>query len=227
MLSAAPSGLAWLFAAAVAVSSAVMVLDVARRSGEAIEAVSPTTLSVAVTASLAAMAGAAAVVITRDRDLALLSAAGSILVVGALALSTIFGILVVPLIVATIIVLGRRSSGRRGIGVALISGPAIALGLAVLLAIWVQPPLVECGETGVTTTSRPWWDSSSGSGTSSISKSGANVSTGSIETPSGTYEYGCEGGKLTKFRPTGGQADQPGTPAVPSPNQLAKFAQSR
>ncbi len=216
MLSAAPSGLAWLFAVAVAVSSAVMVLDVARRSGEAIEAVSPPTLSVAVTASLAAMAGAAAVVITRDRDLALLSAAGSILVVGALALS-IFGILVVPFIVATIIVFGRRSSGRRGIGVALISGPAIALGLAVLLAIWVQPPLVECGETGVTTASRPWWDSSSGSGTSSISKSGANVSTGSIETPSGTYVYGCEGGKLTKFRPTGGQADQPDTPAVPSP----------
>lgn len=211
MLSAAGAGLAWLFAAAVAAGSAAMVLDIAFRSSEAIEGVSPLTLAVAVTASVMGAAGAAAVVITRDRDLALLSAAASILLVAALALS-IFGILVLPLIVATIIVLGRRSSGRRRTALALISGPAIAIGLAVLLAIWVQPPLVECGERRVTTTSRPWWDGGSSSGASSFSKSGANVSTGSIATPSGRYEYLCEGGKLTHFRRAGGQSDPPGTP---------------
>ena len=176
-----------------------MITDIARRSDEPIEAVTPLTLRIAAAGAVLAVAGAVALATNRNRDLGLLSVAACVLMVSVLALS-IFGVLVLPVIVLTIVILGRRASGRRGVARALAAGPAVAVGVAALLVIWVQPPLVECHENGVSSTGRPWWNTSSGSGTSSISD--VATSSGTIETPSGTYAYRCEGDTLVEFRRT-------------------------
>jgi hypothetical protein len=192
----------WGVAATIVVTEAAMVASLVGRAGEAIEAVSPLTLGVAVWASVLALVGASVLALSRHRDLVLLSATASMLmIVAVLALFSI-GILVLPLAVVTFVLLVRRTSGRRGLAVPLLAGPAVAVGLAVLFVIWVQPPLVECHEHGVSGTSRPWWGSggSGGSGGGEVTPSGVSVATGSIDTPSGRYLYRCEGSTLIEFR---------------------------
>jgi hypothetical protein len=190
----------WAVAAAVVVTEAAMVTSLVGRAGEAIEAVSPLTLGVAVGGSVLALVGATVLAMSRHRDLVLLSATASMLmIVAVLALFSV-GFLALPLAVVTLVLLGRRTSGRQGLAVPLLAGPAVAVGLAVLFVIWVQPPLVECREHGVSGTSRPWWGSGSGSGSGEVSPSGVSVATGSIETPSGRYVYRCEGRTLIEFR---------------------------
>jgi hypothetical protein len=122
-----------------------------------------------------------------------------LIIVAVLALFSV-GILVLPLAVLTLIVLGRRASGRHRLAIPLLAGPAAAVGLTVVFGIWVQPPLIECHEHGVSTNSRPWWGSAGGSGSGELSPSGGSVATGSIETPSGRYVYRCEGRTLTEFQ---------------------------
>ena len=178
-----------------------MVTSLVGRAGEAVEAVSPLTLGVAIGASVLALVGASGLALSRNRDLVLLSATTSLLmIVAVLALFSV-GILVLPLAIVTVVLLARRTSGRRGLAVPLLAGPAVAVGLAVLFVIWVQPPLVECHEGGVSGASRPWWGSGGGSGGGGeVAPSGASVATGSIDTPSGHYVYRCEGSTLIEFR---------------------------
>ncbi len=197
-------------AAIVVLAAVAMMASVAGRSGEAVEAVSPLTLAMAAGGSALAVLGASALTLNRHRDVALLSAmASTLMAVAVLALFSV-GVLVLPLAVVTLVRLVRRASGRRGIAVPLLAGPAIAVGLALLLVIWVQPPLVECQPNGVSQSSRPWWGSGGNSGSGSSSGTGGSgsaelspsgVATGSIETPSGRYVFRCEGGKLVEFRP--------------------------
>lgn len=195
---------AWPVAALTVAAALAMAAGVARRYGDAIEAVTPVTLGVAVTAAAVAVAGGSLLAVSRHRDLALLSTTACVLMVAVVVLS-IFGILVLPLVVATVVMLARRATGRRGILVALAAGPPVAAGTAVLLAIWVQPPLVECRDDGVQVSSRPWWDGASGSGTSQGGPAGSGAagstrSTGEVETPSGRYTYRCDGSTLAEFR---------------------------
>lgn len=145
-----------------------------------------------------ALLGASVLAVSRNGDVVLLSATASMLMIVAVLTLFSVGILVLLLAVVTLVLLGRRTSGRRGLTVPLVAGPAAAVGLAVLLVIWVQPPLVECHEHGASASSRPWW--SSGNGTGEVSASGASVATGSIETPSGRYVYRCDGRTLIEFR---------------------------
>lgn len=190
----------WAVAAAVVVTEAAMVTSLAGRADQAIEAVSPLTLGVAVGGSVLALVGATVLAVSRHRDLVLLSATASILIIVAVLALFSVGFLALPLAVGTLVLLGRRTSGRRGVAVPLLAGPAVAVGLAVLFVIWVQPPLVECHEHGASSTSRPWWGSGSGSGNAEVTPSGVSVATGSIETPSGRYVYRCEGATLIEFR---------------------------
>lgn len=193
----------WITAAGVIFAVMAMATGLVGRFAEPVEAVTPVTLTVAIFASVVATAGAVSLVKSRNRDLALLSTAASTLSVAKLALS-IFGILVLPLVVVTIVALARRAIGRRGVAVAMavVAGPAVAVGLATVLVIWVQPPLVECRNNGVVSTSRPWWNSSAGSGTSMGSSLGTNSSWGTVTTPGSTYQYRCDANRLVEFRRT-------------------------
>lgn len=194
------NAVAWVVAATIVVTAVAMMAGIAGRAGEAIEAVSPLTLGMAAGGTVLAVVGASGLAMSRHRDVALLSAMASTLVIlTALALFSV-GILVLPLAVVTLVLLARRVPGRRGLAVPLLAGPAVALGVALLLVIWVQPSLVECQKNGVSQSSRPWWGSGDGreSGSGQLSPSG--VATGSIETPSGRYVYRCEGGTLIEFR---------------------------
>ena len=178
-----------------------MAVNLVQRSSEPVEAVTPGTLIVALIGAIFATAGATVLALSRDRDITLLSAAASVLVIFVLVLS-IFGILVLPFIALAIAALARRATGRRGLAMEVLAGPALAVGLATVLVIWVQPPLVECEDQGVVSTSRPWWNSTSASGTSMGSSSGTDISSGALTTPSGRYEYRCDGDRLVHFRQT-------------------------
>lgn len=203
------AGVAQVTAAAVAVVAVLMITSLVRRSSEAVEAVSPTVLAVAAAGSMMALAGAGFLAVSRHRDVTLLSATASLLVlVAVLALFSI-GILVLPIAVVMLVILGRRTSGHTSLAAPLLAGATLATGLVVLFAIWVQPPLVRCLEHGASTTSRPWWGISGGSysgsgtaGAGGVSPTGAGVATGSMETSSGRYVYRCEGRKLVEFQRT-------------------------
>ena len=181
-------------AVAVVVATLAMVASLVGRAGDDVEAVTGWTLAVAIAATVLAATGAAVLATSRDRDVTLLATLASLLVVATMFLS-IVGLVVLPFTVAALAALRRRTAGRRDIAAALLAGPTIAVGLAALLVVWVQPPLVECHRNGVTTTGRPWWDTTSGSG----SGTPGGISTGTIDTPSGSYRYRCEGDRLVEF----------------------------
>ena len=190
-----------VLAAAIGVASVAMAVDLLNRADVPVEVVTPPTLAIAIGASLIALGGAATMGATRHGDVAVLGFAASMLLLMAVAL-TIFGVLVLPLVIAVVIVIVRRVAGRQGIPVALLAGPAAAVGIAMLFVIWVQPPVVECLADGVRVTSRPWWSSDSGSGESGTAVSGVSTSTGFIDTPAGEFEYTCRGDRLAEFRRT-------------------------
>lgn len=189
---------AWIVASVAVAGGGLMFIDLLRRAGDDVHAITGTTLLVIVVGFVLTSIGLVAVVRSHHRDLVLLSAAVTVLVLGAIVL-TIFGLVLLPVIALTIVVLGRRATGRPVVLPALAGGAALALGLAVLFVLWVQPPIVRCHDRGVSTSSRPWWNVSSGSGSSSAV---GGRSGGTLETPSGTYVYECTGDRLTEFRKT-------------------------
>ena len=188
-----------VLAAALSVASISMAIDLARRSDVPVEVVTPLTLTIALGACVVVLAGAAAVAATRSGDVAVLAFSASILLLVAVAL-TIFGVVVLPFVIGVVLLAARRAVGRHHVATAIFAGPLMAVGIATLLVIWVQPPVVECHEDAVETTSRPWWGSESGSGSSGASVSGASVSRGSLQTPAGSFEYQCDGTVLADFR---------------------------
>ena len=190
-----------VLAAAIGVASVAMAVDLLNRAGEPVEVITAPTLAIAIGASLIALGGAITMGATRHGDVAVLAFVTSMLLLMAVAL-TIFGVLVLPLVIAVVIVIVRRVAGRHGIAVALLAGPATAVGIAMILVIWVQPPVVDCLADGVRVTSRPWWSSDSGSGESGTAVSGVAMSTGLIDTPAGEFEYTCRGDRLVEFRRT-------------------------
>lgn len=192
---------ALVVAVVVAGASVAMLASIAARAGDAVEALSRLTLGVAVVSAACAVSGAAVCALSSHRDEVLLAVTASVLLVAAFALS-IFGILLLPFVLGTVAVLGRRAVRRNGLALGVLAGPAVAVGLAVLVVIWAQPPLVDCRQDGVVGSSRPWWGTSSGSGATAGSSPSEAVSVGSIDTPSGRYAYRCEGSRLTEFRRT-------------------------
>ena len=181
-----------------------MTASIADRSDVPVEAISGTTVAVAVGAAAVVAAGLIALAVTKNRDVLLLSALATVLLLLTIAGLFSIGIVVLPFTIGAIYLLVRRSSGRRGLSPALVAGPAISVALSVLWIIWIQEPLVQCGQGGVTTTSRPWWNNASSSGQSTSGHVDRElVTTGTIETPAGKYVFRCTDGKLTQFRHIG------------------------
>ena len=195
-----------LLAGGLVLVSISMVISIADRSDVPVEAISGTTVAVAVGAAVLVAMGVIALAVTKNRDIVLLSALSTMLLLLTVAGMFSIGILVLPFTVAAIYLLIRRVSGRTGLVRSLLAGPAIAIVLLVVWAVWVQPPLVECNESGVRTSSRPWWGGGGGSGEGSVStQSGREVSRGTIDTPSGRYVFSCRGEDLIQFRRIGGR----------------------
>ncbi len=198
------SALAGLLAGGLLLVSVLMAASIADRSDVPVEAISGTTVTVAIGAAVLVGIGVIAFTVTKNRDIVLLSALSMLLLLLTIAGLFSIGILVLPLTMGAIYLLIRRASGRNGLTRALLAGPAIAIGLSVLWVVWVQPPLVECTDAGASTSSRPWWTSggSSGEGSSGM-QSGGVVTSGTLNTPSGRYVFRCTDGELTQFRRIG------------------------
>ena len=198
--------LAGLLAGGLLLVSVWMAASIADRSDVPVEAISGTTVTVALGAVVLVAIGLIALAVTKNRDIVLLSGLSMMLLLLTVAGLFSIGVLVLPFTIGAIYLLIRRASGRTGLTRALLAGPAIALGLSVLWVVWVQPPLVECTESGVTTSSRPWWSSGGESGEGSMSvESGQQVSGGTMDTPSGRYVFSCRGDELIQFRRIGGR----------------------
>ena len=181
-----------------------MAASIADRSDVPVEAISRTMVTVALVAVVLVAIGVISFAVTKNRDIVLLSGLSMLLVLVTIAGLFSVGILVLPFTIGAIYLLIRRASGRTGLVRALLAGPVIAIGLSVLWVIWVQPPLVECNESGVTTSSRPWWGSGgeSGEGSGSVA-GGGQISRGTLQTPGGRYVFSCRGDELIQFRRIG------------------------
>lgn len=198
------SALAGLIGGGVLLAAVTMAASIADRSDVPVEAISRTMVTVALVAVVVVAIGIISFAVTKNRDIVLLSGLSMLLVLVTIAGLFSVGILVLPFTIGAIYLLIRRASGRTGLVRALLAGPVIAIGLSVLWVIWVQPPLVECNESGVTTSSRPWWGSGGESGEESGSVAGGGqISRGTLQTPGGRYVFSCRGDQLIQFRRIG------------------------
>ena len=122
---------------------------------------------------------------------------------GLLAAGVLPGLLVAYLlpaapvsVVAVVLVgLGALAVGARGIA----AGTAMTVGVAMVLAVAMQGPAVECRQSGVSSNSGPWWlpspSSSSGSGTG---VPGGGFS-GTTQVGNRHYTFDCADGRLVRF----------------------------
>ncbi|HUR49463.1 MAG TPA: hypothetical protein VMY88_08080 [Acidimicrobiales bacterium] len=204
--SLAGNALVGSLGAALLLGAAAMAASIVRRSEVPVEAISRTTVAVSIGAAVVVAAGVLLLALIPHRDLVVLSMIASILILVSVVGLFSIGILVLPFAGGAVYLAARRGAGRSRVAPAVIAGPATGIALAVLFVVWVQPPLVECTEAGASTTSRPWWSTgtSCGEGSSTVSD-GADVSSGSVETPSGNFTFRCRDGELTQFRPSGGR----------------------
>ena len=184
---------------AIAVAAVAMLGSVVARAGAPVEGVTTTMLVVAVAAGLSTVVAVAVGLTRSNRDVTALSAAGAALTVAGLLLVPLGAVLLVLGALVWVVVARRTAAGRSV--VSLTAGVTAAVALGVLTAIWAQGPLVECRDAGVAIRGRPWWDSSSGDGSSvgRASSSGQAVHTGTFETPGGRFAYRCEGSTLVTF----------------------------
>lgn len=84
------------------------------------------------------------------------------------------------------------------------AGVATGAGALMVLLVVLQGPAVECGDSGVSSNSGPWWiESSESSSSSSTSGSPGGVVGGTTQVGDRDYEYTCVGGRLTRFRGVG------------------------
>ena len=79
------------------------------------------------------------------------------------------------------------------------AGMALTVGATMVLAVVMQGPAVECLESGVSSSSGPWWvpspSSSSGSGTGAV----GGVFSGTTQVGNHHYSYVCADGRLVRF----------------------------
>ena len=101
----------------------------------------------------------------------------------------------VTVVAGVLVGLAALAVGARGIA----AGIAMTVGATMVLAVVLQGPAVECRESGVSSSSGPWWvpspSSSSGSGTG---VAGGGFS-GTTQVGDHHYAYGCADGRLTRF----------------------------
>ena len=100
-----------------------------------------------------------------------------------------------PVVAGVLVGLGALAVGARGVA----AGTAMTVAATMVLAVVIQGPAVECGESSVSSSSGPWWvpapSSSSGSGTG---VPGGRFS-GTTQIGDHHYAYICAEGRLTRF----------------------------
>lgn len=101
----------------------------------------------------------------------------------------------VAVVAGVLVVLAALAVNARGIA----PGTAMTVGAAMVLAVMMQGPAVECRESSVSSNSGPWWvpspSSSSGSGTG---VAGGRFS-GTTQVGDHHYAYVCADGRLMRF----------------------------
>jgi hypothetical protein len=150
-------------------------------------------------AALIAIGGAVALMFAREPGVAILGALATLLfVVGLLALASVGALLL--LASATIVVVMARRWRAHGTS-AVLSGGVASLGLAVVLVVSSQPPVVDCSDhDGVQGSSRAWWGGSRGGAHSGIESSSPDGTvSGTITAGSRNYSYTCRDGRLVTF----------------------------
>ena len=79
------------------------------------------------------------------------------------------------------------------------AGTAMTVGAMMVLAVVMQGPAVDCGESSASSSSGPWWvrspSSSSGSGTGAAD----GRFSGTTQVGDHHYVYACAGGQLMRF----------------------------
>ena len=113
----------------------------------------------------------------------------------AAVISYVMPALPLPVIAIALVVLG---------GISVVLGPpvsGVALGTSALMALFVfiQGPVVQCGESSVSTNSGPFWipAPSTSSGSSSLSLDGD--SRGTTQVGDDRYNFRCVRGELVEF----------------------------
>ena len=99
-------------------------------------------------------------------------------------------------VVAGVLVgLAALAVGARGIA----AGMAMTVGATMVLAVVMQGPAVECGESSVSSSSGPWWVPSPSSSSSSSSGAAGGAFSGTTQVGDHHYSYACAEGQLTRF----------------------------
>lgn len=100
-----------------------------------------------------------------------------------------------PVVAGVLVGLAAFAVGARGVA----AGTAMTVGATMVFAVVMQGPAVECGESGVSSGSGPWWlrspSSSSGSGTGTPD----GGFSGTTQVGNHHYAYSCGDGRLTRF----------------------------
>ena len=155
-------------------------------------------IAVASVALAAVVIGAVAGARTARVEITLLSiVATALLVYGFLAIFSIG----LPLLVLGVLlwaVLVRRLRGGAPLSL-LAAGPVLALGLATVVVLSSQLPVVSCERGGGVITATPIWlfgGSESGSGSGS---SDSAIRTGTVTLGSTTFTFACDGDHLVRF----------------------------
>jgi hypothetical protein len=189
-----------LLSGAVAVVAVVMALRTVAHANEPVYDLPAIAVVTVCVATAVVVGGAIAMARSRQPHLALLSALSMLLfVVGVLAILSI-GILLLIAAVAVLVVLVHQSRANLD-RAAVLGGAVSSFGLVAVLVVSLQPPIVECLDSGVRTTSRAWWGGSgagSGSGTASFDPD-SNTASGTITVGSSVYSYTCRDGRLSTF----------------------------
>jgi hypothetical protein len=106
-------------------------------------------------------------------------------------------LLAAPVAVVAGVLVGLAALAVRVRGLA--AGTAITIGAAMVLAVVMQGPAVECRESGVSSSSGPWWVSSPSSSSGSGTGTAGGRFSGTTQIGGHRYTYACAGGRLMRF----------------------------
>ncbi len=99
---------------------------------------------------------------------------------------------VVAGVLVSLAVLAVRSRG-------IVAGMAMTVGAVMVLSVVLQGPAVECSESGVSSSSGPWWVPSPSSSSGSATGAPGDGFSGTTQVGDHHYAYTCAGARLTRF----------------------------
>ena len=118
----------------------------------------------------------------------------------ALVLSYVLPAAPLAVVAGVLVCLAALALGKGGIA----AGMSMTAGAVMVLAVVIQGPAVECGESSVSSNSGPWWIPSPSSSSGASSGGLTGVFSGTTQVGDHHYAYTCAGGDLARF----GRADE-------------------